>query len=172
MTRKKLEKRKCEYCRNEYFTRLIKVYVFKERKCHLCNGKMFAYNDKKFLKCTKCGNIIQLNDNVTLGKMPVRIRGTSKDFRVAQAMDSEGVEVEKFFMPEKRYCQKCRNLKSAMLNLIKKRKMKVGTRELSIEEYQQIIKREVQKQLQKEHQTAEQKKKKQPKESVPTTQKK
>jgi len=136
---------------------MIKVYVFKERKCHLCEGVMFADNEKGFTKCTKCGNVVQLNDAPTLGSMSVRLRGTSRSGNVVREMKKEGVEVDTRLVPEKRLCQRCQNFKTMINNMARQRKLKSGTRELSIEEAQQLIKRDVQMQVRNEQEAAKRK---------------
>jgi len=129
---------------------MIKVFVFKERKCpkKKCGGKLFAYNDKGYTQCKKCGFKIKLNDDVQLGKTSVRLRGTSRDFRIANQMSRIGIEVDKRIVPKQRYCQRCRNLRTVMNNAIRSRMLKRGTRELSIEDAQRLLRAQVRQKIQ------------------------
>jgi hypothetical protein len=145
-------KRNCDYCKQEYSTKLVKVYVFKERKCPKCETRMFADNNKRTLKCRKCKHVVSMDDDVQLGKMKVRIRGTSRDFKVKRQMMREGIEVDKKMIPKTHYCQRCRNLRTHMLNSIKNRKLKSKARELPIKDVQRMIRHQVIRQLQKEQQ--------------------
>jgi len=145
-------KRLCDNCNGEYFVKLLKVYVFKERQCPKCGTTMFADNDKHHMTCKKCGHKVSFDDKEQLGSMPVRIRGTSRDINVVAQMKREGIEIDKQLIPKNHYCQRCRNLQNIMSNMARGRGKGKGARELPIEDLQRIIRYQVQNKLQRDQQ--------------------
>ena len=144
---KKMKEVICQYCKGKFFTRMLKVYVFKERKCPKCGGIMFAYNGLKIMKCRKCTITVEFSDTKQLAQMAVSIKGTSKSFKVASLKSAKGIEIDRHFIPQKRYCQRCRNLRTHMLNNLKKRNMNPDARELSLADAQRLIKASVMQKL-------------------------
>jgi hypothetical protein len=92
-----------------------------------------------------------LKDTKALGKTKVRLRGTSQDINVKRQMEREGVEVVKKLIPKSHLCQRCRNLRSVMRDMAR-RKGKKGVRELSIEESQRFLRQSVLRKVQQEQQ--------------------
>jgi len=144
---------RCGYCKGEFWSKKVNVYVFKERQCPKCSGSMFAFNKKRILVCRKCKHKVSMDDDLQLGKMPVSIRGTSRTKKIMRQMMRKGIEIDKKVVPKHRYCQRCRNLQNTMNQRLRAAQLKRGTRELPIEDAKRILKYHVLRQLQKEQQT-------------------
>ena len=141
---------KCRGCGNEFWTKQIKVYVFKERVCSKCKTVM-NIKDGLYI-CTKCGFTVnpKTPDGViAFGMLGVNIRGTSRDIIEAEQKRQIGtMEVEKVFVDEADLCQKCQNFLTQRMQAMKNndRKKKEGGetwRQLTKEEETDAIKKEI-----------------------------
>lgn len=135
---------RCGHCGKGFPTKVIKVYVFKQRDCPKCKIMTKADYENKLFKCPKCKLEISMDDEAGLGTMPVYLKGTSRDFRVVDAMRRDGFDVVKKLIPKKRYCQKCRNLQSIINSRLRSKGHKRPARELPIHEAAAILRRQVQ----------------------------
>lgn len=152
-------KRVCTNCGNEFTTSMIKVYVSKRRYCKKCDKPMFANNEKKLMKCAKCGSIIKFSDDRKVGEMRVSIKGVTRDSRLAQFNRKKGLEVVKSLQPKHRVCQGCRNFRKRIESMVakKERVSKGEVREMSDTEILDVFHRSVKQKLKKEQQEKQKK---------------
>jgi len=142
---------KCRGCGKDFFTKQIKVYVFKERMCSKCKTVMNIKGNLYI--CTKCGFVVdksKAEDQIAYGMLGVALRGTSRNVIEAEEHRQLGTqEVEKVFVDEADLCQSCQNFLTrrmqAMKNLERKggEPAKVITKEESIAEIQKAISRKI-----------------------------
>jgi predicted RNA-binding Zn-ribbon protein involved in translation (DUF1610 family) len=117
-------KQKCGNCGTEFFSSMIKVYVFKKRYCTEDKEPMLISPDLETLTCPKCGKVIK-NRTEDYVKLGVSIEGTSRNFLEAEKRKADGkTEVEKLMMPEEQFCQRCRNFAQRFSDLRKVREMR------------------------------------------------
>lgn len=147
-------KRVCTNCGTEFTTSMIKVYVSKRRYCPKCKTPMFTYNDKKFMRCGKCGLKVNFSDDRQIAEMRVSMKGVSRDSRIAQLNIKKGLEVTKSFQPKHRVCQNCRNFRKRIEGMVaaKEMKSKGEVRKMSDTEILDVFHRTVKQKLRKEHQ--------------------
>lgn len=156
----------CGHCAKKFFTTKIIVYVMKSRKCLECNIPMFCH-ENKYYECPKCGNKIDLKDEVAIASLPLEMKGTTRKFEERDKAISKGLEIEKIIVPEKRVCQRCENTTRHIRNIMEKQKnipssVKAKIRKLSDEDYLDYFYKHLQAKLRQENQS-----KPQPKTSLP-----
>jgi len=121
---------------------------------------MFAYNDKKYMKCGKCGIKVDFSDDRKIAEMRVSMKGVSRDSRLARINRAKGLEVTKNLQPKHRVCQHCRNFRKRIEGMVAKKQMmsKGEVRQLSDTEILDIFHRRVKQKLREEQREAAQKK--------------
>jgi DNA-directed RNA polymerase subunit M/transcription elongation factor TFIIS len=119
-------KRNCDNCRGPfdnnhkpigYWTRLIRVYVLKEHQCGdpKCRGLLKPIENGYV--CTKCKKVWDKKDS----NIVTQIKGSSTKLKEIQKWKDENREIEKVNVPEKRFCQQCKNMASYMENMQRQR---------------------------------------------------
>ena len=108
---------KCQ-CGKPFWTSLVKVWVFKQRLCNQCKGPLTHILG--YLRCPKCKLAWSLKDQQAIAKLGVKMMGTTRDFKKAEATRRRGIEVDKFLVPKKQACQRCRNMQTMIRNMGKK----------------------------------------------------
>jgi hypothetical protein len=155
---------KCRGCGEQFFTKQIKVYVFKERMCNKCKTIMNVKGNLRI--CSGCGLVVDISkkeDQIAYGLLGVAIRGTSRNVIEAEEHRQLGTqEVEKVYVDEADLCQKCQNFLTrrmqAQKNMERKGEcgpVKVFTKEESIAEIQKMIQRKVKAEAQEAARKAE-----------------
>lgn len=138
---KKLET--CPNCKKKFWTKMVKVWVFKQRYCDKCDVKLKALKDT--LVCPKCGKSWKRSDKNKLASLKTEVKRTTTDFLVAQQAREKFIEVEKVYVAVNHLCQNCRNVTGMMERYIKKQKKqqqgKIPTREEEIRMINQAIMR-------------------------------
>ena len=112
----------CRGCGRDYWASLVKVYVFKRRLCSKCKGGLVRVPRTNYLRCQKCKIAWNLDDKADVARLGVKMMGTSRDFKVAEAMRKRGIEVVKMVLPEKQTCQRCRNMQNMIANVTRKQR--------------------------------------------------
>lgn len=120
---------------------------------------MFAYNEKKYMKCGKCGMKVDFSDDRKLAEMGVSMKGVTRDSRLARINRSKGLEVTKSYQPKNRVCKGCQNFRIRVQNTVaQKQHLSKGTvKEMSNTEVLDIFHRRVKAKLRKEQQEARRK---------------
>jgi hypothetical protein len=148
---------KCRGCGKDFWTKQIRVYVFKERLCSKCKSPMVK-SDTGNRVCPKCGLLINPQTpegNIAFGMLGLVMRGTSRNVTEAERMRQKPtIEVEKVLVDEAELCQNCQNFLTRRMQAMKNNERKGGGRlepvgELSKEEVdllgkQKISKEEIQ----------------------------
>lgn len=116
----------CPNCKKKYWTKTVKVWVFKQRYCDKCDVKLEALKDK--LVCPKCGQTWKRSEKNKLASLKTEVKRTTTNFLVAQQAREQFIEVEKVYVAVNHLCQSCRNVTGMMKRYIKKqRKQQRGT---------------------------------------------
>jgi len=154
-------KRRCDNCRREYWVRLIRVYVLKEHQCGDCKSTLKPVGNGYF--CPKCKTTWNKDDP----KVITQIRGSSSKLETINKWKEENAEIEKVNVPEKRFCQRCRNMASIMENMQKNKQRGGKVAEIPADKYPEtdIIKYEIQRKIQEEYRIQEEKRMKEEREA-------
>jgi thiol-disulfide isomerase/thioredoxin len=154
-------KRRCDNCRQEYWVRLIRVYVLKEHQCGDCKGTLKPVGNGYF--CPKCKTTWNKDDP----KVITQIRGSSSKLETINKWKEENAEIEKVNVPEKRFCQRCRNMASIMENMQKNKQRGGKVAEIPADKYPEsdILKYEIQRKVQEEYRIQEEKRMKEKREA-------
>ena len=154
-------KRKCDNCKREYWTSLKRVYVLKEHQCGDCKGILKPVRNGYF--CPKCKTTWNKGDS----KVITQIRGSSSDLKTITKWKETNAEIEKVNVPEKRFCQQCRNMASIMENRQKSKQRGGHIAEIPADKYPEsdIIKYEIQRKIQEEYRAKEEKRMKEKREA-------
>lgn len=143
---------KCRGCGKVFFTKQIKVYVFKERICSNPECKTVMNIKGNLCICTKCGlTINKLTNPIAYAKLGVAMKGTSRNIIEAEKHRQKGTEeVEKVFVDEADLCQACQNFLTRRMQAMHNNekngpqiKLSSQTKEEQIEEIQKAINRKI-----------------------------
>ena len=149
------KQRDCERCGTKYTTGIIKVYVFKSRYCPSCDLPMFSDNVTKIHRCRRCGFEVQFNDDNTIGKLKVVMRGATRDSVLVRKNKAKGYEADNKLEPKNRLCQRCRNIRQRIENeIIKRTNLDRGEiRKLSSDEVFNNLQTQLRQKIQQEQRT-------------------
>jgi len=135
---------KCDGCGKEFYTKQRRVWVFKQRFCNVCREPLVKVPNTNYLRCNKCEISWNLDDKDTVASLGVSIIGTSRNIMDKVKAERKGYEIEKILTQHRYKCQLCTNRDNMRNQAIMNMQRRVNVMpELTAEQKQDRIKREI-----------------------------
>jgi DNA-directed RNA polymerase subunit M/transcription elongation factor TFIIS len=124
------QKQKCGECGKDYWTSMVKVFVFKQHTCSNDKNVLIISetSEGRIYICPQCRKIFHKNNAIEYNNMGTKIEGSTRDFLEKDKRLSEDLtlEAEKILVPQEGMCQGCRNRQNRVEQATKKRERKLA----------------------------------------------
>ena len=122
------QKQKCSKCGRDYWTAMLKVYVYKKRVCTDCKAEMIKSSDGQTFTCPKCHKVFHKSVPMEWNTMGTRIEGSTQSFdaKEKRLREEPNTEIENVMVPENLTCQQCKNWETRSTQATQKRERKLA----------------------------------------------
>jgi hypothetical protein len=124
------QKQKCTGCGRDYFTSMLKVYVFKRHTCPDDKTELVKAIDQEAFGCPKCARVFRKSVPAEWNSMGTRIEGSTRSFeeKAKRLAEQPNLSAENIMIPDKAMCQNCTNyqMRAAQATRNRERKIEMG----------------------------------------------
>lgn len=130
----------CPECKKEFFSRMVKVFVFKKRLCPIDKANLMVTMDGNTFNCPICKREYHKEIYSEYDSLGVAIAGSSRNrSEIDKQLATGFIEVEKVAVPEQHMCQKCRNMEHRYLQAGVNREKKVAKGDIPMRSFPKEI---------------------------------
>lgn len=122
------QKQKCGGCNRDYFTSMVKVYVFKKHTCPDDRTDMVKSEGGTVFTCPKCNRVFSKTVPAEWNSMGVRVEGSTQSFEAKEKylLKEPNVEIQNVMVPDQPTCQQCRNYQTRAAQAERNREKKIA----------------------------------------------
>jgi hypothetical protein len=122
------QKQKCSQCGQDYFTTMLKVYVFKKHTCPVDKTILTKSQDGNVFECPSCKKTFSKENPVEWNNMGIKIEGSTQSFedKNSRLAEEPNIEVANVMVPEDTICQRCQNWQTRSMQATQKRERKLA----------------------------------------------